>query len=280
MSTLRSRNLAIGYDQNVIVPELSVSFPKAKITAIVGANGCGKSTILKAFSRTLYPMDGEVLLGSDVVHSLASRTLAQRLSILPQASQAPESLTVQELVSYGRHPHRRWLRGGHPDDQQMIAWAMRVTGVDPFADRPVNALSGGQQQRAWIAMTLAQGAEVLLLDEPTSHLDTCHQLEVMELLARLNRTEGKTIVMVLHDLNLAARYSHHMLAIKDGRIAASGSPTAVMTETVLHSVFGIRAKILTDPCTNTPLCVAYLESSTEDLPLSPSKASALEAPAA
>jgi len=279
MSALQSRDLVVGYDR-VVIPELSVSLPEGKITAIVGANGCGKSTILKAFSRILFPFSGEVLLGADIVHSLPSRKLAQRLSILPQASQAPESLTVRELVSYGRFPHRRWLRGAHPDDAAMVQWALQVTGVEELAERPINSLSGGQQQRAWIAMTLAQGADVLLLDEPTSHLDTCHQLEVMELLAQLNRTEGKTIIMVLHDLNLAARYAHHMLAIKDGRIAAAGSPNEVMTEHILHSVFGIRAHVLSDPITHSPMCVAYLDKTTAVLPPSPMNAFAAGMPAA
>jgi iron complex transport system ATP-binding protein len=161
-------------------------------------------------------------------------------------------------VSYGRYPHGRWLTSGHPDDARVVDWALAATGTAGYADRPVHALSGGQQQRAWIAMTLAQGADVLQLDEPTSHLDTCHQLEVMELLARLNRDEGKTVVMVLHDLNLAARYAHHMLAVKDGRVAAEGPPAAVMTEGHLRDVFGIRARIIPDPQTGTPLCIAYL----------------------
>jgi len=258
MSTLISRELAVGYERRIVVPELSVSLPAGRITAIVGANGCGKSTILKAFARILRPLAGGVWLDEARVHDIPSRQLAQRMSILPQASAAPEALTVRELVSYGRYPHRRWLGMGHPDDAEMVSWALRTTTTEEFADRPIHALSGGQQQRVWIAMTLAQGAELLLLDEPTSHLDTCHQLEVMELLARLNREAGKTVVMVLHDLNLAARYADHMLAIQEGRIAASGTPEEVMTEATLERVFGIRAQILTDPRTGTPLCIAYL----------------------
>jgi iron complex transport system ATP-binding protein len=258
MGTLATLELAVGYDRLVVVPGLSVAVPEGKITAIVGANGCGKSTILKACARILRPLSGSVQLDGDDVHALPTRGLARRLSLLPQSPGAPESLTVRELVSYGRYPHRRWLGSGHPDDAEMVDWALRVTGTGEFADRPVHSLSGGQQQRAWIAMTLAQGAEVMLLDEPTSHLDTCHQLEVMELLARLNRDAGKTVVMVLHDLNLAARYAHHMLAIKDGRAVAEGTPAQVMTEGHLMEVFGIRARIIPDPQTGTPLCIAYL----------------------
>ncbi|VTT99604.1 iron-dicitrate transporter atp-binding subunit : ABC transporter related protein OS=Truepera radiovictrix (strain DSM 17093 / CIP 108686 / LMG 22925 / RQ-24) GN=Trad_0345 PE=3 SV=1: ABC_tran [Gemmataceae bacterium] len=258
MSALATVGLAVGYDRAVVVPELSVTVPPGKVTVIVGANGCGKSTILKACSRILRPLAGAVELDGDDVHSLPTRALARRLSVLPQASAAPESLTVRELVSYGRYPHSRWLGSGHPDDAAMIDWALAATGTAEFAARPVHSLSGGQQQRAWIAMTLAQGADLLLLDEPTSHLDTCHQLEVMELLARLNRESGKTVVMVLHDLNLAARYAHHMLAIKDGRVAAAGTPQEVMTPATLKEVFGIRARVIPDPDTGTPLCIAYL----------------------
>ena len=258
MSTLIAQELTIGYERHIVVPELSVRFPSGQITAIVGANGCGKSTLLRALARILRPMAGTVWLDETDVHATPSRALARQLSMLPQAASAPESLTVRELVSYGRYPHGSWLGAGHPDDAEMIRWALRATGTEAFAERPVNALSGGQQQRVWIAMTLAQGADLLLLDEPTSHLDTCHQLEVMELLARLNRETGKTVIMVLHDLNLAARYAHHMLAVREGRIVASGTPGEVMTESALRDVFGIQARILSDPRTGTPLCIAYL----------------------
>jgi iron complex transport system ATP-binding protein len=258
MSTLATLELSAGYDDQVVVPGLTLTVPEGKVTAIVGANGCGKSTILKACARILRPLAGSVYLDGDDVHALPTRGLARRLSILPQSPSAPESLTVRELVSYGRYPHRRWFGSDSPDDAEMVTWALDATGMADFATRPVHALSGGQQQRAWIALTLAQGADVLLLDEPTSHLDTCHQLEVMELLARLNRDAGKTVVMVLHDLNLAARYAHHMLAIKDGQVAAEGAPAQVMTEMHLLNVFGIRARIIPDPRTGTPLCIAYL----------------------
>lgn len=258
MTTLATRELVVGYDRQVVVPGLSLTVPAGRVTAIVGANGCGKSTILKACARILRPMGGAVSLDGDDVHALPTRALARRLSILPQAPAAPEALTVRELVSYGRYPHRRWLGPPHPDDGPMVDWALAATATAEFADRPVAALSGGQQQRVWIAMTLAQGADVLVLDEPTSHLDTCHQLEVMELLARLNRDMGKTVVMVLHDLNLAARYAHHVVAIKAGEVVAAGPPAEVVTERHLWTVFGIRARVITDPETGTPHCIAYL----------------------
>jgi iron complex transport system ATP-binding protein len=258
MNQLQTRNLAVGYGERLVVDDLSLEIPPHCITAIVGANGSGKSTLLKACSRILRPVAGVVELDGANLHAIPSRELARRLSILPQNSQAPESLTVGELVSYGRYPHRHWLGAASVEDTEMIRWALAVTALDDLRDRPVNSLSGGQQQRAWIAMTLSQGAEILLLDEPTSHLDTCHQLEVMELLAGLNRELQKTVVMVLHDLNLAARYSHHMIALKEGRIAAAGTPNEVMIADTLADVFGIDAQITHDPRTGTPLCISYL----------------------
>jgi iron complex transport system ATP-binding protein len=236
---------------------LSVSIPPGEITAIVGANGSGKSTLLKTFARILKPFSGGVHLDGKEIHSTPTRELARRMSILPQKAQAPEALTVYELVSYGRYPHRRWLRGSSDDDASMTRWALDIVGLGDLRERPVNALSGGQQQRAWIAMTLAQGASYMLLDEPTSHLDTCHQLEIMELLAQLNRDEEKTVVMVIHDLNLAARYAHHMIALKDGRVVAAGSPENVMIVDLLATIFGIEAHVMRDPRHGTPMCIAY-----------------------
>lgn len=264
MNHLHSQSLSVGYDDNIVIDELSVDVPTGQITAIVGANGSGKSTLLKTFARILTPLGGCVFLDGKEIHATPTRQLARRMSILSQNAQAPEALTVYELTSYGRYPHRQWLRGANYDDASMINWALGVVGLADLQERPVASLSGGQQQRAWIAMTLAQGAPYMLLDEPTNHLDTCHQLEIMELLTRLNRQEGKTVVMVLHDLNLAARYAHHMLAVKAGRITAAGTPAQVMTESHLHEVFGIRAKILSDPQTGAPLCVAYLPESSLD----------------
>jgi iron complex transport system ATP-binding protein len=257
MHELTTRNLTIGYENEVVIDGLTVRIPKEKITVIVGANGSGKSTLLKSLARVLAPFAGIVHLGDRNVHSMPTRELARQLSILPQKAQSPESLTVEELVSFGRYPHRRWLRGATTEDASMIDWAISVVGVQNLRDRPVNALSGGQQQRVWIAMTIAQGASIMLLDEPTSHLDTCHQLEVMHLLARLNREEGKTIVMVLHDLNLAARHADHMIALKSGQIVAAGPPEQIVTAKVLYDVFEIEAEILRDPRNGAPMCVPY-----------------------
>ena len=257
MNQLHSQNLCVGYDDSIVIDDLSVNVPPGQITAIVGANGSGKSTLLKTFARILRPFTGCVYLDGKEIHVTPTRELARRMSILPQKAQAPEALTVHELASYGRYPHRKWLCGSNGDDAHMIRWALETVGLSTLRERPVSSLSGGQQQRVWIAMTLAQGASCMLLDEPTSHLDTCHQLEIMELLSRLNRQENKTIVMVLHDLNLAARYAHHMIALKDGGIVASGTPESVMTENMLFTVFGVEAHIMRDPRNGSPMCITY-----------------------
>lgn len=258
---LASRALTIGYEEKVVIDNLSVTVPPGKITAILGANGSGKSTLLKTFARILKPFQGVVLLDGQEIHATPTKELARRLSILPQQTQAPEALTVFELASYGRYPHRSWLRGATPEDVQVVHAALEMVGLEGLHDHPVTALSGGQQQRVWIAMTLAQGAMCMLLDEPTSHLDTCHQLEIMELLRRLNREQGKTVVMVLHDWNLAARYVDHMLALKAGRIVAQGSPDAVMTEATLREVLDVSTYIFRDPLTGAPVCIPYIASS-------------------
>lgn len=260
MNHLHSQQLCVGYDDTIVLDELSVSIPIGQITAIVGANGSGKSTLLKTFARILKPYTGCVYLDGKEIHGTPTRELAQRMSILPQKAQAPEALTVYELTSYGRYPHRRWLRGSTSDDAEMIRWALEIVGLGDLRERPVNALSGGQQQRVWIAMTLAQGASHMLLDEPTSHLDTCHQLEIMELLAQLNREQGKTIVMVIHDLNLAARYAQHMIALKDGEVVVAGTPECVMTAEALFAIFGIEAHVMRDPRNGSPMCIAYASS--------------------
>lgn len=252
---LHSQDLSVGYDQTVVIDQLSMRVPSGKLTAIVGANGSGKSTLLKTFSRILRPFGGAVYLDSQDIHAMPTRELARRISILPQRPQAPEALTVYELVSYGRYPHQRWLVGSNAEDARMVTWALNTVSLGELADRPVLSLSGGQQQRVWIAMVLAQGASCMLLDEPTSHLDTCHQLEIMDLLSRLNSEERKTIIMVLHDLNLAARYAHHIVAMKNGRVVAEGTPLQILTPAILREVFRIEAKMFADSQTGTLICV-------------------------
>ena len=257
MKILRSHDLTLGYDRRIVIEELSVNLPVRQITAIVGANGSGKSTLLKAFSRVLAPLDGRVVLDGEPIHHMPSGRLAQRMSILPQAAQSPDGLTVGQLVSYGRYPHRRWFAPLGEEDWEQIRWALDIVGLTALEDRFVSSLSGGQQQRVWIAMTLAQGADALLLDEPTSHLDMCHQLEVMELLTRLNSEQDKTVVMVLHDLNLAARYAGHMIVLHEGKVLSQGSPEEVMNPETVRQAFGVEAHITADPHRGTPMCVAY-----------------------
>jgi len=257
MPHLHTQNLSLGYMEQLIVPDLSLDIPQGKITALVGANGSGKSTILKALARILKPRAGAAYLDGKAIHRLSTKQVAKQLAILPQNPDAPEGLTVRELVSYGRFPHQRGLGGLTQEDREAVHEALSLTGMTVFAERPVGNLSGGQRQRAWIAMALAQGTEVLLLDEPTTFLDMAHQLEVLQLLEKLNREEGRTIVMVVHDLNHASRYAQHMVAIAQGEVVVAGTPAEVMTPEILRRVFAIEADIVPDPRSGVPLCIPY-----------------------
>lgn len=264
MNRLYTERLMLAYNDRIIVEDLNLSIPKGKITALVGANGSGKSTILKAMVRILKPKDGTVYLDGQAIHKQPTKKVARQMAILPQSPEAPSGLTVRELVSYGRFPYQSGFGTLNEEDRRMIEWALEVTGMTIFADRPVDNLSGGQRQRAWIAMALAQGTELLLLDEPTTFLDMAHQLEVLKLLQKLNSEEGRTIVMVVHDLNHASRFAQHMVAIKKGTVTAEGEPAQVMTPEVLHTVFGIRADIVPDPRTGVPICIPYELSEGKD----------------
>ncbi|AET57774.1 ABC transporter ATP-binding protein [Paenibacillus terrae] len=257
MFRLKTANLDIAYEDRLIVEDLNVEIPQGKITALVGANGSGKSTILKTMARIMNPKGGSVLLDGKSIHKQSTREVAKQLAILPQNPTAPEGLTVTELVSYGRFPYQKGFGSMKADDRKMVEWAIQVTGMSEFHDRPIDQLSGGQRQRAWIAMALAQDTDILFLDEPTTFLDMAHQLEVLHLLEYLNTSAERTIVMVVHDLNHAARYAQHMVAIKKGKAEAVGTPTEVMSPDVLREVFGIEADIVTDPRTGVPLCLPY-----------------------
>lgn len=257
MATLNTSHLDIAYEDRLIVQDLNISIPQGKITALVGANGSGKSTILKTMARILHPKGGSVLLDGKSIHKQSTREVAKQLAILPQNPTAPEGLTVYELVSYGRFPHQKGFGGLKSEDRDVINWAIEATGMNEFSDRALEHLSGGQRQRAWIAMALAQETDILFLDEPTTFLDMAHQLEVLQLLEELNAESGRTIVMVVHDLNHAARYAHHMIAIKKGQAIAVGAPEEVVTSEVLREVFGIEADIVTDPRSGVPLCLPY-----------------------
>ncbi len=239
----------------IVVDGLTLSVPPERITAIVGANACGKSTLLRGLARLLAPATGSVTIDGADIQSLPGREVAKRLGMLPQSPAAPEGLTVGDLVARGRHPHQRWFRQWSPDDERAVVAALRATDTLDLAQRALDELSGGQRQRAWIAMALAQETEVLLLDEPTTFLDLAHQHEVLELLWDLNETRGRTLVLVLHDLNQACRYAHHLVAMRDGAIVAEGKPASVITAEIVREVFGLDVQILSDPQTGTPLVV-------------------------
>lgn len=251
--SLVASGLTAGYDQTEILRQLDLSVPPGKITVIVGANASGKSTLLRTLSRLIKPTRGQVLLDGKSIHQRASRDLARTLGLLPQSPIAPEGITVADLVSRGRHPHQglfsRWTR----QDDEAVDSALAATKTFDLAERPIDELSGGQRQRVWIAMALAQQTELLLLDEPTTFLDINHQIEVLDLLTDLNRLRKTTVVMVLHDLNLAARYADHLVALAEGRVYKSGTPEEVLTEQTVRHVFGLESRVITDPSSGRPI---------------------------
>ncbi len=250
---LVAKELSAGYDKAEILHGLDLTVPPGKITVIVGANACGKSTFLRTLSRLISPSEGHVLLDGKSIHRMPSRLLAQTLGLLPQSPIAPEGITVVDLVSRGRHPHQglfsRWTR----QDDEAVDSALTATKTFDLAERPVDELSGGQRQRVWIAMALAQQTDILLLDEPTTFLDINHQIEVLDLLTDLNHTRDTTVVMVLHDLNLAARYADHLVALADGRVHVSGTPEEVLTEETVRHVFGLESRVIVDPTSARPI---------------------------
>jgi iron complex transport system ATP-binding protein len=250
---LAASDLTLAYDDRVIVEGLSLRVPDGAVTVIVGANACGKSTLLRGLARLQRPRRGTVLLDGEDIHRLPTRAVATRLGLLPQQPIAPEGITVADLVSRGRHPHQRWFRQWSATDAAAVEAALSATGTTDLADRSVDELSGGQRQRVWIALALAQGTDLMLLDEPTTFLDLAHQIEVLDLLAGLNRRERRTIVLVLHDLNLACRYADHLVAMKAGAIVAQGPPHEVITAESVVEVFGLRCRVVPDPVTGTPL---------------------------
>lgn len=256
-SPLSTRSLRLGYGQNVIVPDMNLRISGGKVTSIIGPNGCGKSTLLRALARLLPMQSGQIALYGQALHLLPSKQVAQKLAILPQGPTAPEGLSVEELVWFGRHPHQGRFPVRRDEDREAVAWALDQTGMRIFAGRPLDSLSGGQRQRAWIAMSLAQQTDILLLDEPTTYLDPAHQLEVLQLAGRLNTEQGKTVVMVLHDLNQAVRYSDEIIAMKGGEVYAQGAAGEVLTHDLLRDVFGLKGHLLTDPDTGKPHVIPY-----------------------
>lgn len=253
MAQLQAQDLTLAYDSVSIVDELSLELPTGEVTIIVGANGCGKSTLLRGLARLLKPAGGQVLLDGSDIHTRPAREVAKMLGLLPQTPTAPDGISVRELVGRGRYPHQGWFKRWNSEDEAAVERAMALTSTLELAERPVDELSGGQRQRVWIAMALAQETELLLLDEPTTYLDVAHQLEVLDVISELNRTRGTTVVIVLHDLNLAARYADHLVALKEGKIVAAGHPAAVVTEEMVKNVFGMPCRVIPDPVAGTPL---------------------------
>jgi iron complex transport system ATP-binding protein len=257
MVRLSTDDLSIGYGERLIVKSLSIKIPDRQITTIIGPNGCGKSTLLKAITRIISHQSGSILLDGKDISKVNTKLLAKQMAILPQTPESASGLTVGELVSYGRFPYQKGFGRLTKKDYEVIDWALEVTGTIDYKFRPVDALSGGQRQRVWIAMALAQETEIIFLDEPTTYLDMAHQLEVLELLQKLNHEQQRTIVMVLHDLNQAARFADHIIALKDGEIVKAGNCEEVISQRVLKKVFNIDAVIGHDPRTKKPMCVTY-----------------------
>ncbi|WZL75051.1 ABC transporter ATP-binding protein [Clostridiaceae bacterium 35-E11] len=257
MNMLQTNDLTLAYGDTIIINELDLKIPTGEITVFVGANGCGKSTLLRSLARLLKPKSGQVLLGVDRVDTLSTKEVAKRLAILPQGPIAPEGLTVLQLVKQGRYPHQSWLKQWSREDEKVVNQVLEATKMKDLADRNVNALSGGQRQRAWIAMSLAQKTDIILLDEPTTYLDLAHQIEILDLLFELNEVENTTVVMVLHDLNLACRYAHNIVAIRDKKIYAQGRPEDIVTSEMVRNVFKMKCHITADTLFGTPLCIPH-----------------------
>jgi len=251
--SLALQQVTLGYGDRTVVDTLDLALPPGRITTIVGANACGKSTVLRAMARLLKPRTGQVVLDGKDLNQLPTKEVARTLGLLPQSPIAPEGIVVGDLVARGRHPHQRMLSRWTAADDAAVAEALELTGTTDLADRAVDELSGGQRQRVWIAMVLAQQTEILLLDEPTTFLDVTHQVEVLDLLTDLNRTRGTTIAMVLHDLNLAARYADHLITVSEGQVYAAGDPAEVLTADRVHTVFGLRSRVILDPISSKPL---------------------------
>ncbi|MGL6183990.1 MAG: ABC transporter ATP-binding protein [Clostridium chrysemydis] len=257
MNSIITKDLNISYGDIDIVKNLNIEIPKGKITTIIGANGSGKSTILKTIARIIKAKSGDVLINGKSINKSSSKDIAKEMAVLPQGPKEPKGLTVEELISYGRFPHQSGFSKMKSDDEKIIDWALKATKIEEFRDRPLEALSGGQRQRAWIAMALAQRTDILVLDEPTTYLDLAHQLEILELLKELNEKHQTTIVMVIHELNNASRFADYMIGVKKGKVSCCGTPFDVMTKDNLKELFNIDGEIVNDPRNNRPVLITY-----------------------
>ena len=252
---LQGDALTLGYDKKIVAENLTVAIPDGELTVIIGPNACGKSTLLRTLSRLVSPLKGQVLLDGNAIAHYATKEVARRLGLLPQSSNAPAGISVSELVARGRYPHQPLFGRWRQEDEMAVQQAMQATGVADLAQQQVDTLSGGQRQRVWIAMVLAQQTPLLLLDEPTTWLDIAHQIELLELMQDLNQQHGRTLVVVLHDLNQACRYASHLIAMRDGKIIAEGKPAAIVTPELIEAIYGLRCIIINDPVAGTPMIV-------------------------
>ncbi|MEA4960213.1 ABC transporter ATP-binding protein [Lutispora sp.] len=253
---LEIKNLSISYKDNKIIDDIDLDIKRGKIYSVIGPNGCGKTTLIRAMSRNIKPQKGYILLSGKNIFKTGTKNVARKMAVLYQSNSTMSDATVRQLVQYGRFAYKRWWKGFEEEDVKIVDWALEKTGLAAFESRKINTLSGGERQRAWIAMAIAQKPEILLLDEPTTFLDICHQLEIMELVAKLNREEGITIVMVLHDINHAARYSDELIVIKDHKIFKKGDPWTILKSDVLRRAFRVEAQIIRDVETNKPIFYA------------------------
>lgn len=253
--TFQAEGITAGYDNRTILHDVSINIPSNKISIIIGSNGCGKSTLLKTMARLIKPVSGRVMLNGKPINKIPSKQLARVLGLLPQSPIVPEGITVADLVGRGRYPHQTLLKGWTKEDYEAVAQAMEIMKITEFADRNIDELSGGQRQRVWIAMALAQQTDILFLDEPTTYLDITYQVEILDLLTDLNRKHGTTIVMVLHDINLSARYADHIFALHNGRLVAEGEPSKVITSTLIEDIFGLHCTVIKDPVSGSPSVV-------------------------
>ncbi|MCP8617795.1 ABC transporter ATP-binding protein [Salirhabdus salicampi] len=257
MESLTTKDLTLGYQDDIIIDSLNITIPKGKVSVLIGSNGCGKSTLLRSLARLLQPVNGEVVLNGNDIARMKTKEVAKKMAVLPQSPVTPEGLTVHQLVKLGRYPYQTWLKKWTEEDESAVERALQSTNLLDLKDRLVDSLSGGQRQRAWIAMTLAQETDIILLDEPTTYLDMTHQIDILDLLFELNEKDNRTIIMVLHDLNLACRYADHIIALRDKKVYAQGKPEEIISCELVQNVFDMRCDVTYDPIFGTPMCIPH-----------------------